>query len=316
MFTGWVEAPTDSAEGDVTAGEVVADFGLFLARAKGRSPHTVSGYTSDITALFEFAGIATGRDVSEIDLPLLRAWLAGYARAGAAQASQARRASSVRAFTAWAHTRGLISSTDPGRRLSTPRSGRHLPTVLRAAQLVEVLDAAEAAASEGDPISLRDSAMFEVLYGSGVRVAELVGLDLADIDAERRLVRVVGKGAKERRVPIGLPAMRAVDLWLLRGRPQLLGVESGAALFLGRQGRRIDPRVVRRSVSLATAAMGETVSPHALRHSSATHMVEGGADLRTVQEFLGHESLATTQIYTHVSAERLRSVYERAHPRA
>jgi integrase/recombinase XerC len=130
------------------------------------------------------------------------------------------------------------------------------------------------------------------------------------------LVRVVGKGAKERRVPIGLPAMRAVDLWLLRGRPQLLGVESGAALFLGRQGRRIDPRVVRRSVSLATSAMGETVSPHALRHSSATHMVEGGADLRTVQEFLGHESLATTQIYTHVSAERLRSVYERAHPRA
>ena len=300
----------------MTADGVVAEFARFLAGAKGRSTHTVSAYVGDLTALFEFAGITTAAEVADIDLPLLRAWLAGYARVGAAQSSQARRASSVRAFTAWAHTRGLITSADPGRRLSTPRAGHHLPTVLGAGQLVDVLEAADAAGADGDPVRLRDAAMLEVMYASGVRVAELVGLDLGDIDTERRLLRVVGKGDKERRVPIGLPALRALDRWLSEGRPQLAGEHSAAAVFLGRRGRRIDPRVVRRSVTVATAELGESVSPHALRHSSATHMVEGGADLRTVQEFLGHESLATTQIYTHVSAERLRRVYERAHPRA
>lgn len=314
MFTGWVEAPTDSGEQDVTAGEVVEDFGLFLVRAKGRSPHTVSGYTGDVTALFEFAGIATARDVSDIDLPLLRAWLAGYARTGAAQASQARRASSVRAFTAWAHTRGLISSADPGRRLSTPRAGRHLPTVLRAAQLVEVLDAAEAAASEGDPISLRDSAIFEVLYGSGVRVAELVGLDLTDIDAERRLVRVVGKGAKERRVPIGLPAMRAVDLWLLGVDLSWWVWKAAPHCFWAAR--------VGESIPGWYAAASRWPLPRWVRRSRRTHFVIPvqpiwwrAARICRQARSPRHESLATTRS-THVSAERLRSVYERAHPRA
>jgi integrase/recombinase XerC len=316
VFTGQVEAPPESREHDVTVEDVVADFALFLSGAKGRSPHTVTAYTGDVVALCAFAGITTAPDVAEIDLPLLRAWLASHARAGAAQSSQARRASSVRAFTSWAHTRGLITSADPGSRLSTPRSGRHLPRVLRASQMVEVLDTAEAHGAAGDPIRLRDSAILEVIYASGVRVAELVRLDLGDIDSERRLLRVVGKGNKERRVPIGLPAVRALDRWLGRGRPALVADNVTAALFIGRRGRRIDPRVVRRSVTAATRELGEPVAPHALRHSSATHMVEGGADLRTVQEFLGHESLATTQIYTHVSADRLRSVYERAHPRA
>lgn len=296
---------------------VLDDFVLFLSGARGRSPHTLRAYRSDVASLLDFAGIDEPSQVADIDLPLLRAWLAGYARAGAARSSLARRASAARAFTSWATARGLIAGADPGLRLGVPRGGRHLPEVLRASQMSGVLEDARAAGADDDPVALRDAAMLELLYASGIRVAELCGLDTDDLDFERRLVTVVGKGNKQRSVPFGIPAAEALQRWLQFGRPALLAPNSKAALFLGSRGGRIDPRVVRRCVNRATATTtGAPLSPHALRHSGATHMVEGGADLRTVQEILGHTSLATTQVYTHVSPERLRRVYERAHPRA
>lgn len=167
-------------------------------------------------------------------------------------------------------------------------------------------------------LALRDAAILEVLYATGVRVAELCGLDLGDVDLERRLVRVLGKGRKERSVPVGLPALRAVSTWLAEGRPRLVTPAAGRAVFLGRRGQRIDPRVVRRVVhqALGRVAGAPDLGPHGLRHAMATHLLEGGADLRSVQEMLGHASLATTQIYTHVSDERLRQAYQQAHPRA
>jgi integrase/recombinase XerC len=177
-------------------------------------------------------------------------------------------------------------------------------------------------AADGEPadvaVALRDAAMLELLYATGIRVGELVGLDLDDLDAGRRIVRVLGKGNKERSVPVGVPAARAVEAWLREGRPLLITGESGGALFLGSRGRRIDQRAVRRLVHarLRGVADAPDLGPHGLRHSAATHLLEGGADLRTVQEILGHATLATTQIYTHVSVERLRATYDRAHPRA
>jgi integrase/recombinase XerC len=165
--------------------------------------------------------------------------------------------------------------------------------------------------------AVRDRAVLELLYATGIRVGELVGLDLNDIDRERRVIRVLGKGDKERTVPLGLPAAQALDDWCAAGRPVLAGSAAASALFVGARGRRVDPRTVRRLVHARLAAAGAPdLGPHGLRHSAATHLLEGGADLRSVQELLGHASLATTQIYTHVSVERLRASYDRAHPRA
>ena len=313
-LTGRVE--TEAASKNPVSG-ILDEFALFLAAARGRSAHTVRAYRGDVGAMLDFAGITTSAQVADIDLPLLRAWLAGYARAGGARASLARRASAARAFTSWATGRGLIVGVDPGVRLSVPRGGQHLPEVLRAGQMATVLDDARTAGDDDDPVAVRDAAILELLYASGIRVAELCGLNLADLDQEQRLVRVIGKGDKQRSVPFGVPAATALDRWLTIGRPQLIAPNSRTALFLGSRGARIDQRVVRRCVNRATTtSVGASLSPHALRHSGATHMVEGGADLRTVQEILGHSSLATTQVYTHVSSERLRRVYERAHPRA
>jgi integrase/recombinase XerC len=175
-----------------------------------------------------------------------------------------------------------------------------------------------AAAAGDDPVRLRDAVVLELLYASGIRVSELVGLDVDDVDRGRRLVRVLGKGRKERSVPYGVPAEAALDAWLTRGRPALATPESGPALLLGRRGRRLDAREARRTVHAAVAAApgAPDIGPHGLRHSAATHVLEGGADLRSVQELLGHASLATTQIYTHVTVERLRAVHAQAHPRA
>jgi integrase/recombinase XerC len=188
--------------------------------------------------------------------------------------------------------------------------------VLRTDEAIGVVEAAVARAAEGDPVSLRDAAILEVLYAGGIRVGELVALDLGSLDPERGLLRVHGKGGKERSVPLGLPARQAVDRWLRTGRPVIAGPAAGEALFVGVRGGRIDPRTVRRVVGTATEATGRRLGPHGLRHSAATHLLEGGADLRSVQEMLGHATLATTQIYTHVSVERLRATYEQAHPRA
>jgi len=246
-------------------------------------------------------------------------WLARLHTQGASRATIARRASSARTFTAWAVRRGL-ADTDPGVRLASPKPQRTLPAVLRSGEAAAALDAPDAADAEDvDPVqALRDQAVLELLYATGIRVSELCGLDRDDIDLERRTIRVLGKGRKERTVPLGEPAIAALDRWLEHGRAAWATAESGAALLLGARGRRLDPRTARRAVHERLQAVPglPDLGPHGLRHSAATHLLEGGADLRTVQELLGHATLATTQIYTHVSIERLRATYDRAHPRA
>jgi integrase/recombinase XerC len=204
-------------------------------------------------------------------------------------------------------------TTDPGALLATPKGQRTLPEVLRPDEAVALVTF-----PGEEPEDLRDRCALELLYATGVRVSELCGLDLGDVDTGRRVVRVLGKGRKERSVPYGVPAGEAIDRWLTAGRPRWAGTRSGAALLLGVRGGRVDPRTVRALVHrrLAGVPGAPDLGPHGLRHSAATHLLEGGADLRSVQELLGHATLATTQIYTHVSIDRLRTSYERAHPRA
>ncbi|SIS43382.1 integrase/recombinase XerC [Corynebacterium appendicis CIP 107643] len=310
----------------------IDDFADHALLVKGRSPATVKSYRSDLRTLVPFC--ATFADFT---LPTLRAWLADSLRSGLARSTMARRTASARAFSTWAYERGYLDS-DVAARLATPQVNRHLPDVVtpaRAGQLVE----AEINADAASPEAARDRAMLELLYATGMRVAELTGLDVADIDASRRLALVTGKGNKQRVVPFGESAAASLDAWLSR-RPELLASRSSTAsssdaasssavseasastadsgaLFLGSRGGRIDQRQVRRVVERAAQRTGDSeLSPHDLRHSAATHMLEGGADLRVVQELLGHSSLQTTQIYTHVSAQRLKSVYDQAHPRA
>jgi integrase/recombinase XerC len=288
-------------------------FERHLALELSRSRHTVRAYVGDLGGLLEHAARLGVTTPAEVDLTVLRSWLARSRSTGAARTTLARRGSSARVFTAWACRRGLMP-TDPGALLATPKGQRPLPDVLRAdeaAQLVDQVDGEE-------PVDLRDRAVLELLYATGIRVGELCGLDVDDVDTERRVVRVLGKGARERSVPYGAPAAVAVDAWLVRGRPQWATPASGAALLLGRRGGRLDPRAVRTLVHarLADVPGAPDLGPHGLRHSAATHLLEGGADLRSVQELLGHATLATTQIYTHVSVERLRTSYAQAHPRA
>ena len=237
------------------------------------------------------------------------------AASGHSRATLARRSASVRTFSSWAFETGLLTS-DVAARLRAPRVDIRLPGVLTPQQASQLLKTASDLASDGHVLAVRDLAIIETLYATGVRVSELVGLDVADLDHSQRTLRVLGKGRKERTVPYGLPASKALEAWLHR-RGEICAVDAGGALFLGARGRRIDPRAVRDVVHrLCTAAQVPDLGPHGLRHSTATHVLGGGADLRSVQELLGHSSLATTQRYTHVSAERLRSVYEQAFPRA
>ena len=295
----------------------LVDFERFLTAERGRSAHTARAYVADVGQLLARA-VAQGRDeLDQLDLDLLRGWLAAMTRAGLARSTMARRASAARTFTAWAARTGRMTH-DPSTRLTAPRRERHLPTVLRTEQAAALLDLATVRADDGEPAHARDRAALELLYGTGIRVAELVGLDVDDVDLERRVLRVIGKGDKQRTVPFGLPAGRAVRDWLARGRPRLVRAGSGPALLLGLRGGRWDQRQVRTLVHdlLREAGLGVDAAPHALRHSAATHLLDGGADLRSVQELLGHASLATTQVYTHVSVERLRKTYEQAHPRA
>jgi integrase/recombinase XerC len=279
----------------------------------------VAAYRGDVTSLLEHAVEHAEDDPPYLDLDLLRGWLARSRANGLAPTTLARRASSVRVFTAWAHRTGRLPD-DPGARLAVPRTGRPLPDVLSRRQADDVLAGAATLVADDpdDPVALRDRAMLELLYATGVRVAELVGLDEGDLDLHRRVVRVWGKGSKERAVPFGAPAADAVSAWRHRGRPLMRTAASGPALFLGVRGARIDPRVVRRVVHEAVGREPDApdIGPHGLRHSAATHLLEGGADLRSVQELLGHASVATTQRYTHVSIDRLRRVYRQAHPRA
>ena len=370
-------------------GDLHTAFRRHLSAGRGLSPHTVRAYLSDAALLLGHAADCGIDDVAEIDIALVRAWLATQHTAGHSRATIARRAAAARALTAFAHERGLLPR-DPGPLLGTPKARRPLPTVLRADEIQSVLGRGRAGrrttagpaggptgrspssavggsassvaggspgsavggsdgAAAGGPrgggggptsgthggshggshggepsdeaaqaVDLRDSAIMELLYATGIRVSELCGLDVDDIDRGRRTIRVLGKGAKERAVPFGVPADRAVGRWQASGRAVLARASSGPALFLGARGGRIDPRTVRRVVHARIAAAGSVpdIGPHGMRHSAATHMLEGGADLRSVQEMLGHASLATTQIYTHVSIERLMAAYRQAHPRA
>jgi integrase/recombinase XerC len=284
-----------------------------LTLEQNRSAHTVRAYAGDVAGLLEHARRIGVTTVGELDLAVLRSWLARSRAGGAARTTLARRGSAARAFTAWAARTGLLA-VDPGPLLASPRGGRPLPEVLRQDEAVRLLDGVDGA----EPADRRDRLVLELLYATGVRVAELCGLDLDDVDRERRLLRVMGKGAKERTVPFGAPAERALDAWLHDGRPHWVRAHSGAALLLGRRGGRLDPRTARAVVHrrLDGVPGAPDMGPHGLRHSAGTHLLEGGADLRTVQELLGHATLASTQIYTHVSVERLRTTYERAHPRA
>ena len=303
------------AELPTQLGAAVDEFERHLRLERNRSAHTVRAYLGDVVGFLDHLARLGGRRAGDIELATLRSWLGILRARGASRATMARRAAALRTFCSWAHSAGLIES-DPGQLLASPRTRRNLPPVLRvdeAAQLVSVPDDADAHA-----VVLRDRLVVEMLYASGIRVSELVGLDIDDVDRRRRVLRVFGKGAKERTVPYGLPADRALDAWLRTGRPELATETSGAALLLGVRGGRIDQRTVRSIVHRRAAAVpgAPDLGPHGLRHTAATHLLEGGADLRAVQELLGHASLATTQIYTHVSVERLRSTYQRAHPRA
>ena len=310
-------------------------FWRHLSAVRGLSPHTVRAYVGDATSLLSHVARCGIEEAGEIDVSVIRAWLSTQHAAGQSRTSIARRAASARALTAFAHERGLLA-TDPGALLGTLKTRRALPEVLAVDEVLAVLGAdgrrsgdprraadkrgaaGAGAGADAGAIGLRDTAIMELLYATGIRVSELCGLDIDDVDEGRRTIRVLGKGAKERVVPYGVPAARAISLWRGGGRGILARSGSGPALFLGARGGRLDPRTARRVVHARIAAAGSVpdMGPHGLRHTAATHLLEGGADLRSVQEMLGHSSLATTQIYTHVSIERLVSAYRQAHPRA
>ena len=294
---------------------ILEEFDEYLALQCGRSEHTRRAYLGDLRSLFGFIDGRAGLDA--LSLSILRSWLAAAAGTGAARTTLARRTSAVKAFTAWAARRGLLSG-DPAARLQVPKAHRTLPAVLRQDQALEAMAAAKSGAEQGDPLALRDRLIVEMLYATGIRVSELCGLDIDDVDIHHRLVRVLGKGNKQRSAPFGAPAADALRSWLAGGRPALVTAESGPALLLGARGRRLDVRQARTVVHQTIAAVGGApdMGPHGLRHSAATHLLEGGADLRVVQELLGHASLATTQLYTHVAVSRLRAVHDQAHPRA
>ena len=274
-------------------------------------------YTTDIAGLFEHAVRLGITEVAELDLRTLRSWLAKQQTLGRSRTTLARRATAARVFTGWLARTGR-AATDAGAALGSAKPHKPLPAVLRADEARALIDAATELADDGGAVGLRDVAMLEVLYATGIRVGELVGLDVDDVDRDRNVLRVFGKGRKERSVPFGRPAALALELWLRNGRPILAAEGAGAALFLGVRGRRIDQRAVRTLVHqrLADVPGAPDMGPHGLRHTAATHLLEGGADLRSVQELLGHASLATTQRYTHVTTERLRRAYQQAHPRA
>ena len=295
----------------------LAAYERHLSAERDLAPHTVRAYLTDVRAMLEHAALLGHQDVSTLDVRTLRSWLAKQQTLGRARTTMARRATAVRVFTGWALRTGR-STTDAGSLLGTPKAHRTLPPALRQDEVRGLLDAAATRADDGSALGLRDVAILELLYATGIRVGELCGLDVDDVDRERSLVRVFGKGRKERSVPFGRPAARALDDWLAQGRPRLMAPGAGAALFLGARGRRVDQRAVRTLVHarLADVPGAPDLGPHGLRHTAATHLLEGGADLRSVQELLGHASLATTQLYTHVTTDRLRRAYQQAHPRA
>lgn len=326
-------------------------FARHLRAERGLSAHTVTAYESDLRSLLEFIESTTSLNepfveepgveqpgVGILTLDLLRDWLWRDAQNGLSNKSLARRTSSVRGFTGWLHRTGAIE-TDCGLRLKSPKPGSSLPRVLTLTNVSDILTHLESAAADDDPVAIRNLAIVELLYASGIRVSELASLDLPDVNLDDHVVRVTGKGSKERIVPFGIPAATALRRYLAIARPALIAearddapqhslndapqhsphnAPHGSAYFVGARGARINVRTVYQLVaSLLAELPGDgPIGPHTLRHTAATHVLDGGADLRIVQELLGHSSLATTQVYTHVSQERLKDSYERAHPRA
>lgn len=298
------------------AARLATDFALHLRAQRGLSDHTVRAYVSDVENLLAYAARHGRPELVDIDLTVLRGWLAGMAAAQRSRATLARRGAAARTFFDWATRTGRTPS-DPALRLASARSTAALPTVLGVGDAARLLEVARTRADDADPVHLRDWAALELLYATGARVGELCRADVTDVDVAERTLHVVGKGDKERVVPFGVPAAEAVTAWLSAGRPVLADGSPEPALFLGRRGGRVDQRQLRTVAhDLAALAGVDDIAPHALRHSAATHLLQGGSDLRSVQEVLGHASLATTQRYTHVTAERLRSSFEQAHPRA
>lgn len=290
----------------------------YLQHQRALSDHTVRAYQTDIAQMLLHLQRLGRPSAEAVSIRDLRSWLANQQTRGAARTTMQRRAAAARTFWAWVHETGRTAH-NPAVTLRSPKSSRTLPPTLPKADAEQLMAAALAQAEQqGGPVGRRDVAILEVLYAGGLRVSELCGLDLADVDTDRQTVRVLGKGAKERAVPLGRPAVRALSRWLAGGRGTLVTPASGEAVFVGERGGRIDPRVVRRLVHRALRLVpgAPDLGPHGLRHAMATHLLEGGADLRSVQEILGHASLATTQIYTHVSDERLRAAFQQAHPRA
>jgi integrase/recombinase XerC len=329
-------APASAGREATATPDPIEAFVRHLRLERGLSEHTVRAYTTDVRGLLDHAARMGRVTVGDLDIGVLRSWLARLTATGKARTTIARHAASARVFTAFCARRGWIGS-DPGLKLATPKAHRTLPAVLSPAQAVALLEPAGRAVAEAPrgpaeahparaeaqrrldaALQLRDDAVLEVLYATGIRVGELVGLDVDHVDEARHVVRVLGKGNKERTVPLGIPAVRAIERWRRSGRPLVAGAETGLALFVGARGGRLDQRAVRRMVHARIALVPDApdLGPHGLRHSAATHLLEGGADLRSVQEILGHATLATTQVYTHVSVERLRVTYDRAHPRA
>jgi len=298
--------------------KLIAAFTRHLEIERALSVHTIRAYLGDLESLLAHLEAIGVSDISQLELVHLRSWLANQQVKGGARTTLARRAVSVRLFTKWA-VKNKYLAKDVAATLATPKGHRTLPEVLEIADANLAMDSlATRAAEEETPMSLRDVAMVELLYATGARVAELCGLDLSDVDYDRQTIRVLGKGNKERTIPMGNPAMKALKVWLKDGRDVIKNAQSDNAVFLGARGKRIDQRTVRTVVYKALEAIEgiDRMGPHALRHSAATHLLEGGADLRTVQEILGHASLATTQIYTHVSTDRLQKAFKQAHPRA
>ena len=298
--------------------EILKAFNRHLTSERNLSVHTVRAYIGDLESLLAHLETLKVDEIAQLELIHLRSWLANQQIKGGARTSLSRRITSIRLFTKWAVKNNYLAK-DVGTTLATPKGHRILPDVLEIDEAKTAMDSlATRATEEQTPLSLRDAAIVEMLYATGARVGELCGLDFNDIDYDRQTIRVLGKGNKERTIPFGNPALRALTSWLKQGRDQIAQSQSGDAVFIGARGKRIDQRTVRTVVYEALSAIEgiERMGPHALRHSAATHLLEGGADLRTVQEILGHASLATTQIYTHVSTERLQKAYKQAHPRA
>lgn len=296
---------------------VINRFIQYIELELGRSLNTSKAYRKDLENLVDFAKGRGCNDFSDIGIMELRGWLADQRNSGLTAATIARRATAARTFFAWATHNGLLSD-DPASSLVIPKVSKRLPHVLAQNQATEIMQRAAVRADDESPEHTRDLAILELMYATGIRVGELVGLDINDIDESRRTIKVTGKGNKQRVVPFGSIAHKALTQYLKTARNQMANEKSGAAVFLGTRGSRIDQRVVRKMVTevLASIEGVPDLSPHGFRHSAATHLIEGGADIRAVQEMLGHASLSTTQLYTHVSMDRLRAVFEQAHPRA